>query len=80
VCSLWLCSLTYGQLPQIDNDSGDFWPRPALTGDWDGLSNHLAREGINLDIALLQSLRGLGAGGSLRSQDGMLYRYGGYDD
>jgi len=33
VVSLWFCSLAYAQLPQIENYSGDFWSRPALTGD-----------------------------------------------
>jgi porin len=77
---LWVCSLTYAQLPQIENYSGDFWSRPALTGDWGGLRNTLAKKGINLDVDLVQSLQGLNAGGSLRSQDSVLYRYGGYVD
>jgi hypothetical protein len=53
VCSLWLCRLTHAQLPQIDNYSGDFWSRPALTDDWGGLGNHLARKGISLDVERL---------------------------
>ena len=36
VIGLWLCHLAYAQAPQIDNYSGDFWSRPALTGDWGG--------------------------------------------
>jgi porin len=80
VIGLWVCSLGYAQLPQIPDYSGDFWSRPALTGDWGGLRNTLARKGINLDVDLVQSLQGLNAGGSLRSQDSVLYRYGGYVD
>jgi len=80
VIGLWFCSLAYAQLPQIENYSGDFWSRPTLTGDWGGLRNTLATKGVNLDVDLVQSLPGLNAGGSLRSQDSVLYRYGGYVD
>jgi porin len=40
----------------------------------------MATKGINLDVDLVQSLQGLNSGGSLRSQDSVLYRYGGYVD
>jgi porin len=75
---LWLCHLAYAQAPQIDNYSGNFRSRPALTGDWGGLRNTLAAKGINLDVDLVQSLQGLNSGGSLQNQDSVLYRYGGY--
>jgi porin len=76
--SLWLWTVAFAQAPQISNYSGDLWSRPALTGDWGGLRNTLATKGINLDVDLVQSLQGLNAGGSLRNQDSVLYRYGGY--
>jgi porin len=40
----------------------------------------MAANGINLDVDLVQSLQGLNRGGSLRNQDSVLYRYGGYVD
>jgi porin len=80
VISLWICSLAEAQLPQIEHYSGAFWSRPALTGDWGGPRNTLATRGINLDVDLVQSLQGLNSGGSLRNQDSVLYRYGGYVD
>jgi porin len=80
VISVWVCSLANAQLPQIENYSGDLWSRPALTGDWGGLRNTIAKKGINLDVDLVQSLQGLNSGGSLRNQDSVLYRYGGYVD
>src|SRR5262245_3747745 len=78
VISLWVCGFAYAQLPQIEDYSGDFWSRPALTGDWGGLRNTLAKKGINLDVDLLQGLQGLNSGGSLRSEGSVLYRYGAY--
>jgi porin len=45
-----------------------------------GLRNTLAAKGVNLDVDLVQSLQGLNSGGSLRNQDSVLYRYGGYVD
>jgi len=80
VIGLWLCGVAFAQAPQIGNYSGDFWSRPALTGDWGGLRNTLAAKGVNLDVDLVQSLQGLNAGGLLRSHDSILYRYGGYVD
>jgi hypothetical protein len=62
--SLWVSSLAFAQLPQIENYSGGFWSRPALTGDWGGLRNTLATKGINLNVDLLQSLQGINSGGS----------------
>ena len=78
VMSLWVGGLAWAQLPQIEHYGGDLWSRPALTGDWGGLRNTLARNGINLDIDLVQSLQGLNAGGSLRNQDSIRYPYGGH--
>jgi len=75
-----MCSLACAQAPQLEHYSGDFWSRPALTGDWGGLRNNLAQKGVNLDVDLVHSLQGLNAGGSRRNQDSVLYRYGGYVD
>lgn len=47
VFSLWVCTLASSQQSQLDNYSGDFWARPALTGDWGGLRNTLSTKGIN---------------------------------
>jgi porin len=80
VISLWVCGFAHAQLPQTENYSGDLWSRPALTGDWGGLRNTLAKKGVTLDVDLVQSLQGLNSGGSLRHQDSVLYRYGGYVD
>jgi porin len=78
VIGAWICSLACAQVPPIDNYSGDLWSRPALTGDWGGLRNTLAKKGVNLNVDLVQSLQGLNAGGSFMNQDSVLYRYGGY--
>jgi porin len=78
VISLWGVGVAWAQLPQIDNYSSDLWSRPALTGDWGGLRNTLAKRGINLDVDLVQSLQGLNAGGSFRNQDSIRYPYGGH--
>jgi len=32
---------------------GDFWSRPRLTGDWDGLRNEMGAKGVVLDVDLL---------------------------
>jgi porin len=81
--SLWVISVCVSavasaQLPQIDNYSGDVWSRPALTGDWGGLRNTLAKQGINLDVDLVQGVLGLNTGGSLRNDDSVRYPYGGH--
>ena len=43
-----------GPAPQIEDYSGDLWSRPALTGDWGGFRNTMAKKGINLDVDLVQ--------------------------
>lgn len=63
VIGLWMCSLACAQAPQLEHYSGDFWSRPALTGDWGGLRNTLTQKGVNLDVDLVQSLQGLNSGG-----------------
>ncbi|HSF33471.1 MAG TPA: carbohydrate porin [Candidatus Tectomicrobia bacterium] len=75
---VWGGGMAWAQLPQLDNYSGDVWSRPGLTGDWGSLRNTLAKRGINLDVDLVHSLQGLNAGGSLRNQDSVQYRYGGH--
>jgi hypothetical protein len=76
--SLWVSSLAFAQLPQIEDYRGDFWSRPALTGDWGGLRNTLATKGISLDADLVQSLQGINSGGL--TQDSVHYKYGGSAD
>jgi porin len=80
VCVISLCvgGVAWAQLPQIQDYSGDLWSRPALTGDWGGLRNTLAKKGINLDVDLVQGVLGLNAGGSFRNQDSVRYPYGGH--
>ena len=51
---------------------------PALTGDWGGFRNTMAKRGINLDVDLVQSVQGLNAGGSFRNHDSIRYPYGGH--
>ena len=80
---LWVISLCVGgvawaQLPQIEDYRGDVWSRPALTGDWGGLRNTLAKNGINLDVDLVQGVLGLNTGGSSKNHDSMRYPYGGH--
>jgi hypothetical protein len=36
VIGMWFGGMAWAQLPQLENYSGDFWSRPALTGDWGG--------------------------------------------
>ena len=78
VIGLWVGGVAWAQLPQIEDYRGDFWSRPALTGDWGGLRTTLAQKGITLDVDLLQSVQGLNTGGSFRNQDSLRYPYGGY--
>ena len=54
VIGVWIGGVASAQLPQIEDYSGDVWSRPALTGDWGGLRNTLAKNGINLDVDLVQ--------------------------
>jgi porin len=80
LCVISACvgGVASAQLPQIDNYSGDLWSRPAVTGDWGGLRNTLAKKGINLDVDLVQGVLGLNTGGSFRNHDSMRYPYGGH--
>jgi porin len=78
VIGVWVGGTTWAQLPQIDNYSGDLWSRPALTGDWGGLRNTLAKKGINLDVDIVQGVQGLNSGGSFKNQDSIRYPYGGH--
>ncbi len=43
--------------------SGDIWERPALTGDWGGSRNELARKGISFELDLEQTIQGSAHGG-----------------
>src|SRR5262245_19948710 len=75
---VWVGSVAWAQLPQIEDYSGDLWSRPALTGDWGGLRNTMAKRGINLDVDLVQGVQGLNSGGSFRNHDSLRYPYGGH--
>jgi porin len=78
IIGVWIGSAAWAQLPQIDDYRGDLWSRPALTGDWGGWRNTMAKKGINLDVDLVQGVLGLNSGGSFRNQDSLRYPYGGH--
>jgi porin len=78
IIGVWMGGVASAQLPQIQDYSGDIWSRPALTGDWGGFRNTLARKGINLDVDLVQGVQGLNSGGSFRNHDSIRYPYGGH--
>jgi len=40
-------------IPVLDY-SGDFWTRPALTGDWGGVRQDLMNKGIQFNLSLTQ--------------------------
>jgi hypothetical protein len=61
---------------EIEDYRGDLWSRPALTGDWGGWRNTLAKKGINLDIDIMQGVLGLNSGGSFLNQDSIRYPVG----
>ena len=50
-------------VPPPKDYSGDFWTRPALTGDWGGARNDLAKKGLTIDLSLTQTLQGNLGGG-----------------
>ena len=58
VIGVWMGSVAWAQLPQIEDYSGDLWSRPALTGDWGGFPP-TAKRGINLDVDLVQGVPAL---------------------
>jgi porin len=78
VIGIWVGGVASAQRPQIDNYGGGIWSRPALTGDWGGIRNTLAKKGINLDVDLVQGILGLNTGGSLRNDDSVRYPFGGH--
>jgi porin len=43
--------------------SGDFWSRSTLTGDWGGVRNDLAANGVTFDMSLTQVYQGVVDGG-----------------
>jgi porin len=51
-----------GIVPLVDY-SGDFWTRPKITGDWGGVRNDLAEDGISLDLNWTQYVQGVVSGG-----------------
>ncbi len=55
--------------------SGNFWSRPALTGDWKGARNALAENGVTFDLNLTQVVQGDTGGGRKTGWD-----YGGRGD
>ncbi len=49
---------------------GDFWSRPRLTGDWDGLRDELGKKGAVFDADLLLTPQDVVSGGrSFGGQD-----------
>jgi porin len=42
---------------------GDFWSRPRLTGDWDGLRDELGKKGVVFDLDLLLTPQSVVSGG-----------------
>ena len=78
VIGVWMGSVAWAQLPQIEDYSGDLWSRPALTGDWGGFRNTMVKRGINLDVDLVQGVQGLNSGGSFRNHDSIRYPYAGH--
>ena len=50
-------------IPVVDY-SGDFWTRPALTGDWGGVRQDLMNKGIQFNLSLTQVIQGNAVGGS----------------
>jgi hypothetical protein len=78
VIGVWLSGVAWAQLPQIQDYRGNFWSRPALTGDWGGFRNTLAQKGINLDVDLVQGVQGLNSGGSFHNHASLRYPYGGH--
>lgn len=51
------------RIPPPKDYSGDFWTRPALTGDWGGLRNDWAKKGLTMELSYTQTLQGNVAGG-----------------
>jgi porin len=54
---------------------GDFWSRPTLTGDWGGVRNDLAKQGVTFDLSLTQVYQGVTGGGK-----NSRWEYGGTGD
>ncbi len=46
------------------NYGGDWWDRPALTGDWGGLRQKLMDNGLRFDFSLTQTIQGNITGGT----------------
>jgi porin len=51
------------RMPPPKDYRGDFWTRPAMTGDWGGLRNDLAQKGLTMELSYTQALQGNVAGG-----------------
>ena len=51
-----------GVTPHVDY-SGDFWTRPALTGDWGGARQWLADHGVTAEVEWFQVGQGVVSGG-----------------
>lgn len=72
---LWSAGTAAAQATAPANYSGDLWTRPALTGDWGGVRNDLAREGITFDMSVTQVFAGVVSGGRSTGSE-----YGGRGD
>ena len=62
---------------EVKDYSGDLWTRPALTGDWGGVRNELALNGVTLDLELTQIIQGNAHGGRRTTN---AFRYSGSVD
>lgn len=54
---------TQPALLPVPNYSGDWWQRPALTGDWGGGRNRLVEHGVKFDLQVIQYLQSNTYGG-----------------
>jgi porin len=65
-------------VPWVDY-SGGFFTRPALTGDWGGVRQHLMDKGLRFDVNLTQTYQGNVTGGTINRgyyQGGLRYELG----
>ena len=51
------------QTPLTPTFGGDFWDRPKLTGDWDGMRDQWAAQGFTIDFDTSYTLQGIPSGG-----------------
>jgi porin len=49
--------------PAAPTFGGDFWSRPKLTGNWSGVRDEFAAQGLTIDFDVTYTLQGVAAGG-----------------